>query len=77
MYAAEKGHLKVLQWLRGQKPPCPWIKEQCMDACEGSGSEVEQWLQESEECGDFGDFRVFEELWPSGESEDEDWEIYE
>ena len=26
----DRGHLEVLRWLRGQDPPCPWDRPDCL-----------------------------------------------
>ena len=44
-YAAEEGHLHVLQWLRLENnPPCPWSKHTCRFAAAGH-TDVLNWLR--------------------------------
>ena len=46
-YAAEGGHLHVLQWARSQDPPCPWNENICCNAAVGGHMHVLQWLCQS------------------------------
>lgn len=46
--AAEKGHLDVLRWLRGQYPPCPIDENAVQMAAVASHVHVLQWLLETE-----------------------------
>ena len=39
---------EVLQWLRGQEPPCPLDEGTCSAAAEGGHLEVLQWLRGQE-----------------------------
>jgi hypothetical protein len=39
------GHLEVLQWMRGQTPPCPWGAGSCAAAALGGHLEVLQWMR--------------------------------
>ena len=43
--AAWRGLLEVLQWLRGEDPPCPWSEDTCSEAAGGGHLEVLQWLR--------------------------------
>ena len=46
--AASRGDLRMLQWLRQQKPPCHW-KESVSDNAAGGGHlEVLQWLRQQQ-----------------------------
>jgi hypothetical protein len=42
-YAADKGHLEVLQWLRSEG--CPWDERTCMFAATGGHLETLQWAR--------------------------------
>ena len=47
-YAAEKGHLAVLQWLRSQG--CPWNKAECLEKAEENGhTATAAWIREQPE----------------------------
>lgn len=43
--AATTGHLRVIQWLRAQNPPCPWNENVCEIAAERGHFEVLKWLR--------------------------------
>ena len=45
LYGAELGSLEVLQWLRAQRPPCPWSYTTCFQAAYGGHLTVLQWLR--------------------------------
>ena len=46
--AATSGNLKMLQWLRGQEPPCPWDAYTCQKAAAAGHLEVLKWLRSQE-----------------------------
>jgi len=48
MFAAQNGHLEVLQWLRAQDPPCPWDSSVCSSAAHKGQLEVLQWARARE-----------------------------
>jgi hypothetical protein len=39
------GHLHVLQWIRDQKPPCPWDRNACSAAAKNGHLDVIKWLR--------------------------------
>ena len=43
--AVEHGSLEMLQWLRGQDPPCPWDRWVCSAAARGGHLEMLRWLR--------------------------------
>jgi len=44
-YAAEGGHLHILQWAR--ENGCPWDKYTCAEAAEGGHFHILQWAREN------------------------------
>ena len=44
-WAAEGGQLEVLQWMRGQDPPCPWGSGVCHFAAGNGHLEVLRWAR--------------------------------
>ena len=44
-WAAQGGHLEVLQWIRAQDPPCPWDSDICYSAALGGHLEVLRWAR--------------------------------
>jgi len=47
-WAANEGHLEVLQWIRRPGKPegvCPWDANTCMYAAKGGHLEMLQWLR--------------------------------
>ena len=44
-YAADNGHIHVLQWLRSQDPPCPWNVFTCAYAAREGQLVTLQWLR--------------------------------
>jgi hypothetical protein len=44
-YAADNGHLSVLQWLRAQQPPCPWNDWVCSSAAIYGHLHILQWAR--------------------------------
>jgi hypothetical protein len=50
-YAAEKGNLRMLRWLRCQEPPCPININRCLALAAKKGQvEVVSWLQGQSGC---------------------------
>jgi len=43
--AAQHGHLRTLQWLRSQVPPCPWDEETCLLAATFGHLDVLEWAR--------------------------------
>ncbi|WZN60135.1 hypothetical protein HKI87_02g16630 [Chloropicon roscoffensis] len=44
-WAAQGGHLEVLQWMRAQDPPCPWDLRVCYYAACNGDLEVLRWAR--------------------------------
>lgn len=44
-FAAGKGQLKTLQWLRAHDPPCPWDERTCRAAASSGNLKMLQWLR--------------------------------
>ena len=51
------GHLDVLEWLRDQNPPCPWIRRECgRMASECGHQHIVDWIDEREDESDDEEF---------------------
>jgi hypothetical protein len=48
-WAADGGHLSMLQYLRNLEPPCPWDKWTCANAAKNGHLHVLQWVQSQPE----------------------------
>jgi hypothetical protein len=46
--AAKGGHLKTLQWLRSENPPCDWNIFTSIEAAEGGHLEILKWVKEQQ-----------------------------
>ena len=54
--AAEAGHLRVLQWLRSQDPPCPWSENTFVSAVTGGHLVALQWMRAQDPPCPWGDW---------------------
>jgi len=56
-YAAEKGRLEALKFLRAQDPPCPWSRSACRGiASESAQQHVVDWIDQREVESDDEEF---------------------